>query len=287
MRFVSLLLAALGVSTAAAELIELSYTYNKDAPTSSKITPFVHKQIKKGYDKLGFWLELAEFCTSEHSGTHLDAPVHFAEHGWPVEAIPTRRLWRVPAVVIDVSKNIRPDLPNYEVKVKDLEDWEAANGVIPDGSLILVRTGWGAKVNRLSEYLGLDSNNNQNSPGLGKGAAEWLVNHGKKHGHRTGVVGFGIDTVSVDVGKSVRYPSHVILYKENIYGIENMANLDKLPVKGALVTVLPVRIGGGSGAPARIIAEVGEASSAPSPLPSVLLLVVMIGAVLAKEIIVA
>ncbi|XP_064077598.1 isatin hydrolase-like [Macrobrachium nipponense] len=189
MKFVSLLLTAvLGISTAAAELFELSYTYNKDAPTSSKLSPFVHKQIKKGYDKLGFWVELNDFCTSEHSGTHIDAPVHFAEHSWALEAIPIRRLWRVPAVVIDVSKNIKPDQPNYEVKVKDFEEWEAVHGVIPDGSLVLARTGWGAKVNTLSQYLGLDGNNNQNFPGLGKGAAEWLLNHRKKHGHKTGVV---------------------------------------------------------------------------------------------------
>ncbi|XP_066980365.1 isatin hydrolase-like [Macrobrachium rosenbergii] len=259
MEVLSLFLAAFVVSTATSELIELSYTYNVDAPTSPKLTQFTHKIVKKGLNKFGIWVELNEFCASEHSGTHIDAPVHLAEHGWPVDSIPTRRLWRVPAVVIDVSNQIRSaNHLNYEVKVQDLEDWEAVNGIIPDGTLVLIRTGWGAKVNNLRDYSGLDQHNKNNFPGLGKGAAEWLANHGKKHGHETGIIGVGIDTISIDVGQSVRLPSHVALFSENVYAIENMANLDKLPVKGAIVTVLPMRIGGGSGAPARIIAEVGE-----------------------------
>ncbi|XP_068220104.1 isatin hydrolase-like [Palaemon carinicauda] len=269
MELTSLFFAAFALSTATAELIELSYTYNVDAPTSPKLTQFTHKIVKKGLNKFGIWVELNEFCASEHSGTHVDAPVHFAEKGWALEAIPTKRLWRVPAVVIDVSNQIKlsKNVLNYEIKVKDLEDWEAVNGIIPDATLVLIRTGWGAKVNNLREYSGLDQHNKNNFPGLGKGAAEWLANHGNKHGHETGVIGVGIDTISVDVGQSVRYPSHVALYTKNIYGIENMANLDKLPVKGAIVTVLPMRIGGGSGAPARIIAEVGEEHQLTSASP--------------------
>ncbi|XP_068219692.1 isatin hydrolase-like [Palaemon carinicauda] len=286
MNLALLLLPVLGIATATAELIELSYTYNVDAPTSATLSPFVHKQIKKGFNELGIWVELNDFCSSEHSGTHVDAPVHFAEHGWSLDAIPTRRLWRVPAVVIDVSKHIKVNQPNYEVKIKDFEDWENTYGTIPDGSLVLIRTGWGAKVREIRQYLGMDANNNQNYPGIGKGAAEWLTRHGKRHGYSMGVIGVGIDTASVDVGKSVRYPSHVALYKENIYGIENMANLDKLPAKGAFVTVLPMRIGKGSGGPARVIAEVGEASGAPGIFPSTLMLVVMVAVALIKGIVV-
>ncbi|KAK7084621.1 hypothetical protein SK128_001816, partial [Halocaridina rubra] len=160
------LLAALGVSCSSAELLELSYTYNNDAPTSPKLTQFTHKIIKKGLNKFGIWVELNEFCTSEHAGTHLDAPVHFAEHGWAVEAIPTKRLWRVPAVVIDVSRQIKfSGQMNYEVKVKDLEDWEAAHGVIPDGCLVIIRTGWGAKSKNIRDYSGLDQHNKNNFPG--------------------------------------------------------------------------------------------------------------------------
>lgn len=255
----TLLVAALGISTVSTELLELSYTYNVDAPTSPKLTGFTHKIIKKGLNKFGIWVELNEFCSSEHSGTHIDAPVHYSEHGWDVAAIPTRHLWRLPAVVIDVSRQIKlSGQLNYEIKVRDLEDWEKAHGVIPDGTIVIIRTGWGAKSQNIREYSGLDQHNKNNFPALGKGAAEWLAKHGTKHGHETGVVAVGIDTISMDVGQSVRYPAHVALYKKNIYGIENMANLDKLPVTGAFVTVLPMRIGGGSGAPARIIAEIDE-----------------------------
>ncbi|MPC43137.1 hypothetical protein E2C01_036774 [Portunus trituberculatus] len=98
--------------------------------------------------------------------------------------------------------------------------------------------------------------------GIGKGGAEWLANHGKNNSHNTGIVGVGIDTLSLDKGQSVRMPAHVALFAGNIYGLENVANLDKLPPVGSYVTVMPIRVKGGTGAPARIIAEVGEDHSA-------------------------
>ncbi|KAK8730771.1 hypothetical protein OTU49_007922 [Cherax quadricarinatus] len=242
-----------------AEVIDLSYTYNVDAPTSPQLSPFTHTIIKKGLNKLNIWVELNDFCSSEHSGTHIDAPVHYSQHGWTVDAVPIARLWRVPAVVVDVSKEItQTQDKNYEVKVRDLEQWEEVHGTIPDGALVLFRTGWATKVKNIREYAGLDQQNNRNFPGVGKGAAEWLVKHKSRHSYETGVVGVGIDTLCLDKGSTVRLPAHVTFFQNNIYGLENLANLDKLPETGSYVTVMPLKIGGGSGSPARIVAEVGE-----------------------------
>lgn len=242
------------VSTTLAELLELSYTFNVDAPNSPSLKNFEHSIVKKGKNKFGNWVELNNFCSSEHSGTHLDAPVHFNRHGWSVSEIPTERLYRVPGVMIDVSRRARSQ-SNYEIKTRDLERWESSNGIIPDGAVVLINTGWGQKSSDIQQYSGLDEHNKLNFPGLSVEAAEWLATHGSKHGHDKGILGVGIDTISVDVGQSVRYPAHIALARRNLYNIENVANTYRLPPTGFILTILPVRIGGGSGAPARILAE--------------------------------
>lgn len=262
-RLVVVVVAATLLPLAASELIELSYTFNDDAPTSPRLRQFKQELVRKGRNKINLWVELYDICTSEHAGTHIDAPRHNSENGWTLEAIPTSRLWRIPAVVVDVSKTIKEKrLKNYEVNQKDLIDWEAQHGVIPDGALVFIHTGWGKMVRNYWSYAGLDQNNNLNFPGIGKGGAEWLANHGKNNSHTIGIVGVGIDTLSLDKGQSVRMPAHAALFAGNIYGLENVANLDKLPTVGSYVTVMPLRIKGGTGAPARIIAEVGQGSSA-------------------------
>ncbi|XP_050713058.1 isatin hydrolase-like isoform X3 [Eriocheir sinensis] len=202
---------------------------------------------------------LNEFCTSEHSGTHVDAPIHFARDTWALDEIPLEHMWRVPGVLIDVSQAAAASKErNYAIPVEELEAWENRYGVIPDFSVVLLRTGWGAKSHDIADYSGLDAERKNNFPGLSEEAATWLATHGSRHGHVTGVVGVGIDTISVDVGNSTHYKAHNALYSRNLYGMENMNNLDKLPPHNFLVTVMPMRIGGGSGAPARIIAEMSD-----------------------------
>nr|XP_045600107.1 isatin hydrolase-like [Procambarus clarkii]QPM92666.1 kynurenine formamidase-like [Procambarus clarkii] len=266
----ALVVAAVAASTRAV-IVDLSYTYNVDAPNSPRVTPFSHKIVKKGPNKINIWQEVNDFCASEHSGTHLDAPINFAQHGWSTEAIPLSRLWRVPAVVVDVSGPIKnAQDKNYEVKVRDLEQWESDHGTIPDGALVLFRTGWAKKVKNIRDFAGLDQHNTLNFPGIGKGAAEWLARHASRHSYQKGVVGVGIDTLSLDKGQTVRFPAHVALYQHNIYGLENLANLDKLPATGSYVTVMPLKIGGGSGSPARVIGEVDEAPPGASPAGTLL-----------------
>ncbi|XP_045111555.1 isatin hydrolase-like isoform X3 [Portunus trituberculatus] len=260
------LLVIMAASPVVPRLVELSYTYNVDAPTSPKLKPFKMTVLQNGTNDLGIWVELNEFCTSEHSGTHVDAPAHYARDTWPVNEIPLERLWRVPGVVIDVSQAISAAKErNFAIPVSELDAWESRHGVIPDRTVVFIRTGWGAKSHNLAEYSGLDNHRRNNFPGLSKEAATWLATHGARHGHPTGVVGVGVDTISVDVGNSTHYEAHQAMYSRNVYGMENLANLDQLPTANFLVTVMPMRIGGGSGAPARIIAELPDEHTATSP----------------------
>ncbi|XP_018021046.1 isatin hydrolase, partial [Hyalella azteca] len=187
------------------ELVELSYTYLDGAPTSPKLRPLELNVVKKGTNKFGIWVELNEFCSSEHSGTHIDAPVHFSRDGWSVDEIPVTRLYRRPGVMVDVSAQASKyqHLNNHEVGVRELERWEAAHGVIPDGAVVVVHTGWGRRARNITAYAGTDELETMNFPGLSLDAARWLAGHGHVHGHVDGIVGVGIDTLSLDVGSSV------------------------------------------------------------------------------------
>jgi kynurenine formamidase len=154
---------------------------------------------------------------------------------------------------VDVSDAAAAD-PDYRVSVGDLEAWEAENGTIVDGAILLLNTGWGEKWPDRERYLGTALTGPEavpelHFPGLHPDAAEWLVAN-------RNIDALGIDTPSIDYGQSTLFESHRILYAENIPGFENVALLDRLPATGAYVIALPMKIAGGSGGPLRIVGVV-------------------------------
>jgi kynurenine formamidase len=156
-----------------------------------------------------------------------------------------------PAAVVDVSERATPD---YLLTVDDLTAWEDRHGLLPDGGILLVRTGWGTRWTDRAAYLGTDivgpdAVPELHFPGIGEEAASWLVAN-------RGIVAVGIDTPSIDYGQSADFRTHVILYAENITGFENVANLEALPEVGSYVVALPMKIEGGSGGPLRVVAFV-------------------------------
>ena len=198
----------------------------------------------------GWFYASYAFSSAEHGGTHLDAPLHFAEGRLATDEIPLSGLIG-PAAVVDVSDRADPD---YLVSVADLTGWEREHGELPNGGILLVRTGWGARWDDRAAYLGTSLTGPEavaelHFPGLSAEAAEWLVAN-------RGIVAVGIDTPSIDRGQSTDFRAHVILYAENISGLENVANLDLLPETGSYVVALPMKIEGGSGGPLRIVAFV-------------------------------
>lgn len=198
----------------------------------------------------GWFYASYAFSSAEHGGTHLDAPVHFAEGRLTTDEIPLSGLIG-PAAVVDVTDRVHPD---YLVTVEDLRSWEAEHGELPDGGILLLRTGWGDRWDDRTAYLGTELEGSEavaelHFPGLSPEAAEWLASE-------RGILAVGIDTPSVDYGQSTDFAAHVALYAENISGFENVANLDLLPEAGAYVVALPMKIEGGSGGPLRIVAFV-------------------------------
>lgn len=234
--------------------IDLSWSFGPSTiywPTDT--LGFRLAELAYGRTEAGYFYSSYELGTAEHGGTHLDAPIHFAEGGLPADEIPLAGLIG-PAAVVDVQERAHPD---YLVTVVDLEGWEARHGELPDGGILLLRTGWGSRWGDRTAYLGTEATGPDavpqlHFPGLAPEAAEWLVD-------RRGIVAVGIDTPSIDYGQSADFRSHVTLYSANISGFENVANLELMPESGAFVVALPMKIEGGSGGPLRIVGFV------PSP----------------------
>jgi kynurenine formamidase len=176
----------------------------------------------------------------EHLGTHFDAPSHFVVDGANVDDVPVDRLV-VPAAVLDVTAVCAAD--GHVVSRADVEAIEARDGPVPAGAAALVRTGWDAFLGDPGRYVG------PAAPGLSAEAVELLV-------HERGVVGIGIDTLSIDAGASETYPAHRVGLPAGIWHLEGLVGLDALPARGAWVVVGVLPLVDGSGAPARVIALV-------------------------------
>jgi len=234
------------------EWIDLSHDFSAETIYWPTAATFQFKVDSKGMTAKGYWYEANTFTTAEHGGTHMDAPVHFAKGALSVDQIPIQRL-AGPAVVIDVAKQAAADR-DYQVRVQDLEAFEARHGTIPDGAIVFLRTGFGSYWPDARRYLGTAERGataalRLHFPGLHPSAATWLIENRR-------IRAVGLDTASIDHGQSRLFHSHRVLFKANTPAFENVANLNRLPATGAWVIALPMKIRGGSGGPLRIAARV-------------------------------
>jgi kynurenine formamidase len=180
------------------------------------------------------------FSSDEHFGTHLDAPAHFGG-AWTVDRIPVDRLVR-PGICINVTG--KPE--DYQVTVADLKAFEAKNGAIPEGAIVMIATGWDARWPDQKKYMN-DRGGVKHFPGIHPDAAAYLAKDRK-------VAGIGIDTPSVDYGPSAKFETHHLTMPLNVFHIENAANLTSLPASGFTIVVAPIKLAGGSGGPTRVFA---------------------------------
>lgn len=231
--------------------IDLTHSFDKNTIYWPTEGGFELKSEFKGKTKGGYWYESNSFCAHEHGGTHIDAPVHFAKGKWTVDQIPLSSLIGE-AVVIDLSKSVGENA-DHLISKKDILDWENKNGVLSEKLIVLFRTGWERFWGNKKEYMGTDKPGDVEGlhfPGISPEAAQLLVQRKIK--------AVGLDTASLDYGQSKTFRTHQIFLGANILGFENLANLKKLPVKGAYIVALPMKIKGGSGGPLRIVANVPE-----------------------------
>ena len=239
------------------EVVDLSHPYDQETlywPTSP--SAFELETLHFGPTEAGFFYSANTFSTPEHGGTHLDAPIHFAEEGWNVEQIPLERLIG-PAIVLDVTTQAAAD-PDYLLTVETIEAWEAEHGSIPPSSIVLLRTGWSSRWPQAVPYLGDDTRGDASGlhfPGFGENAVRLLV-------EERGIALLGIDTASIDHGPSRYFLAHQAAAAANVPALENVTNLGQLPATGAWVIALPIKIAGGSGGPVRIVALVPRSTAA-------------------------
>ncbi len=234
--------------------VDLTHDFSSETIYWPTAQGFALETEFRGVTPNGYFYCANRYHASEHGGTHIDAPIHFAEGHKTVDQLALDQLTGA-AVVVDVSAQAREDR-DYQITVADLKAWETKHRRIPKGAILLLNTGYARHWPDAKRYLGTAEKGAEavaqlHFPGLHPDAARWLV-------AERAIKAVGLDTASIDYGQSKLFETHRILFERNVPAFENVAGLDQLPSTGAYVVALPMKIKGGSGGPLRIIAWLPE-----------------------------
>jgi kynurenine formamidase len=239
------------------EVIDLTAPLSSSTPTLQlppqfgQTAKFEFEEISR-YDERGPAWYWNNFRTGEHTGTHFDAPKHWitGQDGEDVASAPPRRLVG-PAAVLDFSVHAAEN-PDFLLDVDDIRAWENDHGLLPEGGWLLYRTGWDARSGSQEAFLNADEDG-PHTPGMSVECAHWLA-------EQSPVIGLGVETVGTDAGAAAgfdpMFPCHTLMHGAGKYGLTQLQNLAQLPPVGAVVIVAPLKIVGGSGSPARVLALV-------------------------------
>jgi len=225
-----------------ATLIDLTHALNDKSPfwPGENYQPF---QLRDIATLARNGVSSKAFAMPEHFGTHLDAPCHFEEGQVTVDQIAAADLV-APGAVVDVTMKAEQD-PDTRATVEDLQAWEQQHGPLPRRSIVLLRTGWGRWWTEPARYRNQDTLGQMHFPGFSADAVRWLI-------RERDIRAIGIDTLSIDHGPSRDFIVHHVLNGAGRYGLENVANLEKLPARNFFLLVAPIKIQGGTGGPTRI-----------------------------------
>ncbi len=249
-----------GLATGTVEIVDLTQPLTETTPVLKLPPPFANtpgltREEISHYDDRGPAWAWYTLTIGEHVGTHLDAPIHWVtgKDGKDVGSIAPETLVG-PACVIDKTAETEQD-NGYLLTVADLENWEAEYGRVPDGAWVLLRTGWQSRARDEAAFLNAGENGPV-TPGPDVEASRWLANE-------RGISGFGVETVGIDAGSAggfdPPFPVHNFLLGAGKLGLTQLANLDRLPLTGALLIVSPLKLMGGTGSPSRVYAFVPRA----------------------------
>jgi kynurenine formamidase len=237
----------------AVEVVDLTTPLQESTPILRLPEPFGNtrqfrlEEISR-YDDRGpawYWNDIH---TSEHTGTHFDAPVHWitAKDGEDIAQVAPQKLL-APAAVLDFADQAAAN-PDFLLEIEHVRTWEKEHGSLPEGGWLLYRTGWDARSADAAAFL-----NRGATPGISVECAKWLA-------EETPVIGLGVETVGTDAGAAhgfdPPFPCHSFLLGAGKYGLTQLQNLAQLPPTGAVVVAGPLPIVGGSGSPARVLALV-------------------------------
>ena len=222
---------------------DLTHEFREGFPGFLGAPSTLDRQVTVTIPANGFYGQTWTFW--EHNCTHLDVPAHFVTGGRFSPDITLDELVR-PLAVVDISARAATNA-DAEVLVSDLVAFERGEGRIKRGSVVAMNSGWAARSGSVAAYRNVGADGLQHFPGFSRAAVEWLLE--ERH-----IAGIGVDTLSLDPGRSQTFDAHVTLLRANRYGIENLANLQHVPPRGATVTVGLIPWQQGSGGPARVFA---------------------------------
>ncbi len=229
------------LAASSGKVVDLTHAWDETFPTFDG-KPGITYEEAVNFDQSGY--QLWKLTIFEHSGTHIDAPLHFSKDGKSVAEIDPGNLV-CPLCIVDITAKAKDDA-NAMVEAADIEAWVSANGAIPPGALVAMNSGWAAKVDT-PEFRN-DASGNFAFPGFAKSATDLLAD--------MQVAGIGVDSLSLDPGNSPDFAVHKSWLSSGHYGIEGLAGLDQLPATGATIFVGAPKHKRGTGGPARVLATV-------------------------------
>lgn len=226
----------------ARNMLDLTHIQTPEFPTWPG-TPKLVREPLYTHEASGFYANRWQLY--EHHATHMDAPVHFIKGKPTLDQLTPAQLVGY-AVVVDIRERAQKN-PDAQLTADDLRQWERRYGRIPDGAIVFMLSGWGARARDEQAYRNADSQGVMHFPGFAPDAAEMLVKE-------RNILGIGVDTLSLDFGASTTFAVHKMVLEAGKWGLENVANLEKLPPSGAVVFVGALRLQNASGGPVRLIA---------------------------------
>ena len=227
------------------KVVDLTHTMSAEFPTfmgKPGIEMEREFEFKKDRFNLSWWHIV------EHAGTHLDAPFHFSETGLSAEKLSVEQLV-IPLAVVNVVYQAEQEA-DYQLSREDLAKWESKHGRLPAGCCVALHSGWGAlATSDPATFVGRDVNGTWHFPGFAPAAALWLLKERQ-------VAGIAVDTMSLDHGPSRDFKTHQLWLPSERWGLENVANLDKVPEAGATLVVGAPKVKDATGGLARVMALV-------------------------------
>jgi kynurenine formamidase len=231
--------AKTALAQSSGKVVDLTHAYDGKFPTFDG-KPGIEMEKVVDFAKDGY--TIYKLTIFEHTGTHIDAPLHFSKGGASVDALPVEQLI-APLCILDISAKAAQD-PNATVEPADIEAWISANGAIPAGACVAMNSGWSARMGDPS-WRNLPDGT-MAFPGFSKAATDLLAD--------AGAASIGVDTLSLDPGNSADFAVHYSWLPSGRFGIEGLANLDQLPASGATIFIGAPKHRGGTGGPARVMA---------------------------------
>lgn len=224
------------------DIFDLTHTLSSQVPVYPAFKPI---QIidRFSYAQDGFYCK--ELVLYEHTGTHMDAPIHFVAGGLSADRLPVDRFF-APLAVISLKSRADKDA-DAGLVVDDILAWEKRHGRLPRGAFVAMDSGWDARIGDAAKFLNADAKGTLHFPGISGEAANFLAKE-------RDIVGVGVDTVSLDIGSAPKPVAHLALLGMGKYGLELMANLSTVPSSGATIIIGGPKHLGATGGPVRVFA---------------------------------